>query len=630
MIAGLALLACGDGPDDVADVTPAPDTVEPSADPIHFSDGSAQLGAPESELAGVSLADFDGDGNPDATLAGEEGVQIYRNIGGGQFERVTGTPSGPAGAAAAIWADVDGDADLDLFITTRDGPDSLWRNDDGALVDATADSGIIGETFGEGASFGDLDGDGDLDLIVCQGVTRDEGGPNEGELGTRGNPNKAYRNNGSGKFEDVTEAWGLAGLATGETFGAMLFDVDGDFDLDVLMVHDAQPDQLFTNPGDGGAFVDDSKKYLPADDSSIMGMDIADFDGDGNLDVYGTTAVSDRLYLRGQDGEFANQYSDLIGDGVDQSVLLIGWGVGFIDVDNDGDLDVMTTASYSDGGEAEGTTPSPGAMTLLRYDTPLHDSRHEESGPGDMVDISWTSGDVLLPSVNGWGLALGDVDRDGDQDVLVGLNKNIDESLVAPDDTPHKRALLLINDSRDAGTNHSLRLDLRQPGTKNVFAIGAEVTVKSDENLITRVMTCGTSYLSQHENALHFGLGAGKRALTTRVRWPDGKVQIWLGQEAGAHELVRDDAKPCCGNDGQCWDLDEQSCNAKLSEVLGLADKCKQVCEKLETCDALKEADFENRASCVDECSSWPPPEASLNCVIDAECAALEPCLADL
>lgn len=618
----LVLTACGGSePDDddaaVAD-TSGDTTPPPSPGGLHFTDGSGALGAPPQRLRGVALVDFDLDGWPDITLAGEEGVSLYRGDGSGGFELVLGAIDGVSHGAGVAWVDVDADGNLDLFVSTHEGPDHLFIADgQGGFTDESAARGIVGSTWGEGASFGDLDGDGDLDLYLNQGITRSDAAGG-GELGQRGNPNRVYENDGKGTFKNVTEAWGLAGAPKGESFTALLFDANGDGRTDVFTVHDNAPDQLFLGQGAGKAFTDASATMLPTDETSLMGLALADFDGDGQLDIYGTTAGRDLLYLRSPEGGFVNQYPQAIGDGVDQSELLIGWGAALVDMDHDGDADVITTASYSDGKQYDDTVIRPGQLVVLRHDP-------AEQGPGILVDVTTDAGDVLFPTINGWGLATGDIDHDGDVDILVATDRQIDAAAIPAGDSPHRRALLLLNGTPPAGP--AIHVTLRAPGTPNPFAVGARVTLTLQERSATRMVLAGSSYLSQHEYGLHFGLGEDYQvAPVVRVTWPDGVEQLWLALPPGRHTLTRDADNRCCDPDGTCQALEETPCLARLSELLGTSEACAGVCDKLDGCGQLARVEVSSRAECVSACGSEPAPLRVLTCVQDTACDSLGDC----
>ncbi len=582
-----------DGPD-------TSDRVDPSGG-VSFTNVADDLVALPSGVTGVSFADYDRDGRPDITFADRGGVRLYHNEGSGTFSPGQGLPSGPDGAIGVVWADVDGDGLLDLFVTTREGPDRLVRQTDVGFEDITAGAGLGVDTFGESATFGDLDGDGDLDLIIAQGFTRTLGQAGDG-TGDLGNPNLAYRNEG-GVFTDATDDFGLRGPETGETFLALIVDLDDDGDQDVIEIHDHIADHRFTNRGDGTF---DSETIQNGEPTSLMGLDAADFDGDGRVDVYGTTAGKDILYLNTVEDGLRDEHPATIGSGFDPSATLTGWGAVFIDADNDADLDVMTVAAYQQAYDGTGTRP--GRLVLMQHE-------ERQDGPRALVDVSETSGAVFGPTLNGWGLAVADYDGDGD-----------DDSAIPEGDTPHEAPLLLQNDSPAAVGKSALRIDLSQPGVPNHLAVGATVTVEIPDRSVTRVVTAGHSYASQSEYTLHFGLADNSRANVVRVRWPWGPVALWGGLKAGTHVLERNDDASCCV-DGACEALDEAACRQKISQALGFDTGCQTACERLDECGLLAEEGLDSVDECAADCVSDPPPADSLSCLADSDCEAAADCL---
>jgi len=434
---------------------------------------------------GVSMVDFDNDGWVDLALTGPS-VQLYRNTGNGTFDegRVVLVEEGQYHNYGMAWGDIDGDADLDLIVTGYEMGRhfALWRNDGGTnFTQITEAAGIQGDVGGRGAIFSDLDHDGDLDLYICRGAVFGPGNPQGGrsesepqggtDEGKNGHPNQVYRNDGKGNFEDVTEAWGLSGRPTGESFVAVPFDFDYDGFRDLYLVHDWGADQLFRNPGMSGPWEDVSSEYLGEAYTTIMGLAVADFSGDGRWDLYGTQIAEDRdvLYVQDEQNRFVNRYEATIAGGLDQSKDTKGWGVAFADLDNDGDLDVINAASFHDYSvdtDEEGYLT--GRMVVLQHE------RSEATQQSLLVDVTSQSGEVLQRTVDGWGLAIGDVDNNGTLDVLVGVEGfEIPAGLVNDQTTP----LLLINDSPSALANQHLSIRLSQPGTPNPFAVGAVVTV---------------------------------------------------------------------------------------------------------------------------------------------------------
>lgn len=535
--------ACGDDePEEVVDagVVAGTDSGRAGGPPpaIYLEDVTELLGVGLSRTQGVALVDYDGDGAVDVSLAAFDGLRVYRNRGDGSFE----PDSERAGflfaevhsANGIAYGDLDSDGDLDIFLSRIADIDRVFLNDGtGVFSDVTAAwglSGVIAES--QGVSLADLDGDGDLDALVA--VHRElEGGPHK-PLGERGGPNLFWRNVGGG-FEEAGAEVGLQGRAGGETFGSVVFDVDLDGDQDVFTVHDFRPDQLLLNDG-GGMFTPAGNEWLDQAGSGLMGIDVADIDGDGRLDLFATDWGSDDVLLdlgSGAKPRFRDWMGDLLGDGVDPGATSTGWGCALADLDNDGDVDIVTTAAVSDGaGYSDPPIQRVGRNTVYENRGP---GRHE----GSIVDITGQAGAGLENATNGFGLAVGDIDGDRDLDVLVGVDSEFSVNAgLRPTEAIRRRVLLLRNTG--APKDHdALVLRLRQPGRLNTFAVGARVDVETADRKQSRVVTAGASYLSANSYALHFGLGTNPSAELVRVTWPDGQVEMVGPLSAGEHTIER-------------------------------------------------------------------------------------------
>ncbi len=601
--------ACAGSDDEApADVPVAPDVPVSPPDPvgpIHFFDASERLAISPTESRGVGLVDFDGDGAIDVSVTEEHGVRLYRNLGGGDLEALD--VSVPLDRAQGVtWVDVDADGDLDLYATSIRGTNRLMRNDGGgAFTDVTDEAGLGDDGPSAGASFGDLDGDGDLDLLLCQ-AARSPDDPLRRQPAVRGNtgaPNVLYLNDGKGRFEPGA-AGPLAGPNGGESFTAALFDRDRDGDLDVFVAHDFSKDQLLENTG-GGVFEDRSAALLPSGETSIMGVVIGDIDGDGLLDIYGTDNNTDKLYL-GTSAEYVDVQPAWVAEDFDSTQALTGWGNAMVDLDNDGRADVVGTSSFSDPGDFTGGVAGVtrrGRMVLLQ----------QVEGPR-FVDITFDAGLVMDPSLDGWGLAAGDIDDDGDIDLLVGAGIAGTRLPADAHDTP----LLLINDGYRATQNGWLQLDLRDPGSKNPFAVGAEVAVIAHGIRSATVVRAGTSYLSQHAYRRHFGLGPYTRVPIVEVVWPGGERQRWIGLETGRHTLERRAGGGCCRPDGTCTD-DPDCAQENIAGLLDLDAECLDACENLSACGYLIDSG-QSRAGCEAACRALPPSKSTLQCSNQKTC----------
>lgn len=251
-----------------------------------------------------------------------------------------------------------------------------------------------------------------------------------------------------------------------------------------------------------------------------MGLDVADFDGDGDLDIYATDWGPDQL-LSDEGPAAQPRYQErvqaAIGKGENSSAVTTGWGCALADLDNDGDLDVITASSMSDGaGYSKAVLLRPGRVAVYQ-------NNGVGLAAGGVEEITDAAGEDLTAPINGFGLAVADMDQDGDLDVLVGVDHE-----VSPPHTGSSRStpLLLENQGANTGSNGSLILTLLQP-SPNRFAVGARVDVMVGQRSQSRVVIAGSSYLSHHGYQLHFGLGGAQAAKEVRVTWPGGASERW-------------------------------------------------------------------------------------------------------
>jgi enediyne biosynthesis protein E4 len=492
--------------------------------------GPAKGWLTESMGAGAAWLDYDGDGVLDLYLvngsthdrpAGKgEPNRLYRGLGRGRFSDVTekaGVGDRGWGYGVAV-GDYDNDSDPDLFVTNL-GPDVLYRNNgDGTFSDVSAAAGISrADAWGSSAAFFDMDNDGDLDLYVAQYMEGDpkkvarRGTPEAqsvyctfksmavfcGPLGQPPLQDVLYRNDGKGKFTDVTREAGIWLDRPRYGLGVVTGDYDNDGDTDVFVADDSVANTLWNNKG--GRFTDVALPALVAWNGdgrpqAGMGTDMGDWNGDGFLDIVVTTFSHDtKTLFRNAGGRYFVDESNMVGLGVTQMAL--SWGTGFYDFDRDGSLDLFIANGHVYPGVDDyklGTTYKQTNYLFLNRKNKL-------------VEVSSAAGPGFAVARSFRGAAFADYDDDGDIDVVLTA---IDEP-----------ALLLRNDGPSAGHWLGVRLE----GVRsNRDGVGARVTVTADGRSQLRERKGGGSYLSASDGRLHFGLGPATKVERLAVRWPSG------------------------------------------------------------------------------------------------------------
>jgi hypothetical protein len=496
--------------------------------------GGTKKYAFESTGSGVALIDYDRDGYPDIFLVNGSRLDsfaprsaptnhLFHNNRDGTFTDVTAR----AGVASSGWGqgvcagDFDNDGFDDLFVTYYGRQNILYHNNgDGTFTDATSKAGLDGPTrnWSTGCAFLDYDRDGRLDLFVASYVDFNlatAGLPGSGPncfsrgvavfCGPRGLPAAhlyLYRNQGNGKFADVSAAAGIR--KAGDCYG--LGVLTGDFENrgwpDIYVACDSTPSLFFRNNGDGTfeergvqagiAYDEDGREQAG------MGVSAGDYDADGWLDIFKTNFEDDvpDLYHNESDGNFTFRTFDAK---LGSNLKYLGWGGGFFDYDNDGwpDLFIANGHVYPEL-ENHHHPESPYRQRNLLY---------HNSGNGRFEDVTSFAGSGLDLRRSGRGVAFGDLDNDGRLDILIN-NQN---------DPP----TLLHNESESP--EHWI--SIRTVGTKsNRDGIGARVTIVAGQRRQIQEVRSGGSYLSQNDLRVHFGLGSATKVDRIEVRWPSGTV----------------------------------------------------------------------------------------------------------
>ena len=486
----------------------------------------------ESVPGGVALLDFDHDGwldiyfvdSPTTETADDAGAaasRLYRNQGDGTFEDVTHSArvGSPGWGMGACVGDYDGDGWLDLYVTTF-GSNRLYRSHgDGVFSDVAPMAGVVDDRFSAGCAFADYDNDGDLDLFVANYVTFDlnalpeigqglqckyRGIPVQcGPSGLPGAGDALFRNEGDGTFSDVSQAAGVSDPDGYYGLGVVWADFNGDGHVDLFVANDARPNFLYQNKRDGTfeevAFLSGVALGGNGEEQACMGVAVADYDHDQRLDLYVTNFSNQYNTLYRNERDFLSSEASHPSRTAESSLPFVGWGAGFFDLDNDGWVDLLAVNGHVYPQVDRGKTGIGYTQRKLLY-------RNQRNGT--FAEITSESGSALMEKRSSRGAAFGDLDNDGDVDIVVN---DLDG---AP--------MLLRNDG--GNRNNWLRVEVR--GTqKNRFAIGARVRVVAGDLVQIAEVRSGGSYLSQSDLRLHFGLEKHSRVDLIEVSWPGGDVR---------------------------------------------------------------------------------------------------------
>jgi enediyne biosynthesis protein E4 len=507
----------------------------------HRSGGANKDYIFETPSGGVAIFDYDGDGRPDiyllngSTINAMQGKEkppraaLFRNLGNWKFEDVTEK----AGVANERWGmgvavgDYDNDGRPDMYVTNF-GVSRLYHNNgDGTFTDVAEKLGVARKGWSTGATFGDYDGDGRLDLFVPGYVEIDLNklppSPAEaakegasycqfrgtpvmcGPRGLVGENDTLYHQKADGTFEDVSIKAGVSDPEKYYGFSSAFVHIDDDALLDLLVVNDSTPKQLYINKGNGtfeevgypsGIALNENGR-----EQAGMGLAIGDADNDGRVDVHITNFSDDSNVFYHNDGEAT--FTDTtfqLGLG-EVSIPFLGWGTSFLDYDNDGWLDLFVV-----NGHVYPVVDSHQWGTSFAQQPLLF---HNLSGKFERVGAK--AGSPLAFAWTSRGLATGDLDGDGRTDLVIN---NLDS----------KPTIL-----RNVTTTSSHWLDVRLVGDVSKKsprdAIGSIVYLTTGKILQRRDVISGGGYCSQNEMTLHFGLGAASRVDKLEIKWPSGHTE---------------------------------------------------------------------------------------------------------
>ncbi len=492
---------------------------------------------PESIGSGGAFLDFDNDNDLDIYLVntawrGEPGLidrpwinRLFRQDSGLSFVDVTASSGlGDTGYGMGVAVgDIDNDGYVDVYVT-NDGPDALYRNNgDGTFTNITQSADINNPGWGCSATFLDYNLDGFLDIYVTNYVLydtavtcvyRDELPDYCGPSVFPGVPDKLFRNDGDGTFTDVSQSSGIA-KGAGKGLGVVSADFNGDNYPDIYIANDLEANELWINQCDG-TFRDEAlMRGIALNETgqaeASMGLAMGDFDGDENVDLFITHLrdQSNTLYHHIGAGSFQDETS--IAGLIGMSLPYTGFGTGFFDYDHDGDLDLALVNGRVTRG-----------VILEKKETPNYWDDYAEPnllfenvGSGQFRNASDLAGLYSSRIENSRGLAFGDVDNDGDIDLLV-MNEG-------------GRARLYQNEVPDKG--HWLMLRIIDPALQR-DAIGAIVTVIADGRRFSRHVAPGYGFLSSHDPRVHFGLDSAVVVDKIEVLWPGGIRELFPASSA--------------------------------------------------------------------------------------------------
>jgi len=510
-------------------------TAEVGIDFVHDPGTEGKYWAPEVMGSGGAFVDYDNDGDldvyliqggplPESSTTDRLPNRLFRQNADGRFEDVTeasGLGDLGYGTGVAV-GDVDNDGDVDVYVANY-GPDALYRNDgNGTFTDVTEPAGIRDDTWSASAAFCDYDADGFLDLYVTRYVvheatkacvTGDGATDYCSPQSFSYERDTLYHNDGAGGFTDVSKSSGIDTVAA-PGLGILCADFTGDRKLDFYIANDGEANQLWENLGDGTfedqAFLMGAALNSMGRPEASMGIALGDADGDGDQDLFMTHLVNQTNTLYLNDGAFGfEDVSAARGLGA-PSLKYTGFGTAFVDVEHDGSLDIAIV-----NGRVDKNPPHPDARLSDYWNLYAEPNflLHND-GTGKFVDISDKAGAFAAQVEISRGLVMGDIDRDGDLDLMV-------TNSAGP-------ARLFMNEAPKLG--HWLIVRARDVA-KQRDAHGAVITVSASGRRFVRSADPCFSYLSSSEPDAHFGIPGAARYEAIHVLWPDGSEEVFPGGE---------------------------------------------------------------------------------------------------
>ena len=534
-------------------------TAHAETDKPLFTEVSAALGFPQPEPSwsagtyalpevigsGVAIFDYNNDDAldilhirfPPPGVTAPAPNRLFQQQRDGTFVDVTaasGIGHEGYGQGVAI-GDVDNDTDMDVYVTNY-GSDAFYRNKgDGTF--ALEEVGLSNEAWGTSATFGDYDRDGDLDLYVANYVAFDPESVCRGKHGAPDycNPqvfepatDRLFRNDGNGTFTDVTEPSGIAAMS-GRGLGVVCLDLTGDGWSDFFVANDGEANHLWVNQTDG-TFSEEAILHGLAFNAygqpeGSMGIAVGDVNGDTLPDLFAThlSGETNTLYIASNHSVFTDMTE--IAGFAGRDLPFTGFGCGFLDFDNDAYLDIALangrvkrgeildglndSASLSEVGEFWNFYAEPNLLFQNSHQPAVH-----------FTDVSSRAPDFTRRVEVSRGMAFGDIDRDGDVDMVMSSLDN--------------RLRVFRNDAPPP-EHHWLFV---QAITQNRDAIGAQVTLRTESRALTGYVLSGTSYLSSSEPSVHFGLGTVDKIQAIEVHWPNGSRESFPGTTANRRVKV--------------------------------------------------------------------------------------------